>query len=163
VATPGRYGLSRIRRRRVVDEVGEGLRGSPWVMTCLAAGQNTQAEYAVLDAGRPSRRPSTGRWQLRLAWPARLVNAVFACSVSRPVTRSSSTVARAAWERSPCRWRWPAGEGDRLRERANQGYLREIRAIPVLYGEGVAAASGPLLAGRFDAVFDVAGRPRSRS
>ena len=40
---------------------------------------------------------------------------------------------------------------------ANQDYLREIRAIPVLYGEGVAArvrAAGEPV----DAVFDVAGK-----
>ncbi len=95
----------------VVDEVGEGVTGVSIGDDVFGRGQNTQAEYAVLDAWVPSRRPSTGRWQPRPAWPVRLVNAVFACSASRPVTRSSSTVARAAWERSPCRWRWPAGRG----------------------------------------------------
>jgi NADPH:quinone reductase-like Zn-dependent oxidoreductase len=41
---------------------------------------------------------------------------------------------------------------------ANQGYLREIRAIPVLYGEGVAARVRAAAGGRVDAVFDVAGK-----
>jgi NADPH:quinone reductase-like Zn-dependent oxidoreductase len=42
---------------------------------------------------------------------------------------------------------------------ANQDYLRELTAIPVLYGEGVAErvrAAAP--GGRVDAVFDVAGK-----
>ena len=41
---------------------------------------------------------------------------------------------------------------------ANQDYLREIRAIPVLYGEGVAARVRAAAGGRVDAVFDVAGK-----
>src|SRR5205085_2387702 len=41
---------------------------------------------------------------------------------------------------------------------ANQDYLREIRAIPVLYGEGVAARVRAAVGGRVDAVFDVAGK-----
>jgi len=41
---------------------------------------------------------------------------------------------------------------------ANQGYLREIKAIPVLYGEGVAARVRAAAGGPVDAVFDVAGK-----
>jgi NADPH:quinone reductase-like Zn-dependent oxidoreductase len=41
---------------------------------------------------------------------------------------------------------------------ANQDYLREIGAIPVLYGEGVAARVRAAAGGRVDAVFDVAGK-----
>ena len=41
---------------------------------------------------------------------------------------------------------------------ANQDYLREIRAIPVLYGEGVAGRVQAAAGGRVDAVFDVAGK-----
>ena len=41
---------------------------------------------------------------------------------------------------------------------ANQDYLREIRAIPVLYGEGVAARVRAAAGGPVDAVFDVAGK-----
>ena len=41
---------------------------------------------------------------------------------------------------------------------ANQDYLREIRAIPVLYGEGVFARVRAAAGGRVDAVFDVAGK-----
>jgi NADPH:quinone reductase-like Zn-dependent oxidoreductase len=41
---------------------------------------------------------------------------------------------------------------------ANQDYLREIRAIPVRYGEGVAARVRAAAGGPVDAVFDVAGQ-----
>jgi NADPH:quinone reductase-like Zn-dependent oxidoreductase len=41
---------------------------------------------------------------------------------------------------------------------ANQDYLREIRAIPVRYGEGVAGRVRAAAGGRVDAVFDVAGK-----
>jgi NADPH:quinone reductase-like Zn-dependent oxidoreductase len=41
---------------------------------------------------------------------------------------------------------------------ANSDYLREIGAIPVLYGEGVAGRVRDAAGGRVDAVFDVAGK-----
>ena len=41
---------------------------------------------------------------------------------------------------------------------ANQDYLREIGATPVLYGDGVADRVRAAAAGQVDAVFDVAGR-----
>ena len=46
---------------------------------------------------------------------------------------------------------------------ANQDYLREIKAIPVLYGEGIASRVRAAADGRVDAVFDVAARPRPGS
>jgi NADPH:quinone reductase-like Zn-dependent oxidoreductase len=41
---------------------------------------------------------------------------------------------------------------------ANRDYLREIGAIPVLYGDGVAARVRAAVDGPIDAVFDVAGK-----
>jgi D-arabinose 1-dehydrogenase-like Zn-dependent alcohol dehydrogenase len=41
---------------------------------------------------------------------------------------------------------------------ANQGYLREIGATPVIYGEGVADRVRAAAGGAVDAVFDVAGK-----
>jgi NADPH:quinone reductase-like Zn-dependent oxidoreductase len=41
---------------------------------------------------------------------------------------------------------------------ANQDYLREIGAIPVRYGQGVAGRVRAAAGGRVDAVFDVAGK-----
>ena len=144
----------------VADEAGRGSPGSPLMTTCSAAARTLRPSTPCWTPGRPSRRPSTGPWQPRPAWPVRLVNAVFACSASRPVTRSSSKAARAAWERSPRRWRWPAGARViASASKANQDYLREIRAIPALYGEGVAARIRAAAGRPADAVFDVAGTP----
>ena len=41
---------------------------------------------------------------------------------------------------------------------ANRDYLREIRAIPVLYGEGVSDRVRAAAGGHVNAVFDVAGK-----
>jgi NADPH:quinone reductase-like Zn-dependent oxidoreductase len=41
---------------------------------------------------------------------------------------------------------------------SNHGYLREIGAIPVLYGEGVGGRVRAAAGGLVDAVFDVAGK-----
>jgi len=87
------------------------------------------------------------------------VNADFACSASRPATRSSSMVARVAWEPSRCRWRWPEKRGViASASEANQDYLREIGATPVLYGQDVDARVQAAAGGPVDAVFDVAGK-----
>jgi NADPH:quinone reductase-like Zn-dependent oxidoreductase len=45
---------------------------------------------------------------------------------------------------------------------ANQDYLREIGAIPVLYGEGVAGRVRAAAGGQVDAVFDVAGKTTAK-
>jgi NADPH:quinone reductase-like Zn-dependent oxidoreductase len=97
----------------VVDEAGAGVTGVSVGQDVFGRGQGTQAEDALLDAW--AARPPSIDWAVAAAAgvAGRPVNAVFACSASRPGTRSSSTAAQAgvgaAWERSPCRWRWPAG------------------------------------------------------
>ena len=62
------------------------------------------------------------------------------------------------WERSPCRWRSPGARVIASAGEANQDYLREIGAIPVRYGAGVAAHVRAAAGGQVDAVFDVAGK-----
>ena len=143
----------------VVEEVGEGVAGVSVGDEVFGRGQNTQAEQAVLDAW--AAKPSSIDWAVAGAAGVggetaerglRLlgVNAgdtifidggaggVGAIAVQMAIARGARVIASA---------------GD-----ANQDYLREIGAVPVLYGEGVgdrvrAAAGGPL-----DAVFDVAGK-----
>jgi hypothetical protein len=128
-------------------------------MRCSAVATTHRRTTPCWTPGRASRRRSTGPWPPRLAWPGRPVNADFACSASRPATRSSSMVARVAWEPSRCRWRWPEKRGViASTSEANQDYLREIGAIPVRYGQGVADRVRAAAGGRVDAVFDVAGK-----
>jgi NADPH:quinone reductase-like Zn-dependent oxidoreductase len=143
----------------VVDELGEGVKGVSVGDDVLGLGRNTQAEYAVLDS-----------WAAKPSWVAgavaaaagvagetaerglRLLNVqagetvfvdggaggVGAATVQLAVARGARVVASSS--------------------QANQDYLREIGATPVLYGEGVIARVHAAAGGPVDAVFDVAGK-----
>jgi NADPH:quinone reductase-like Zn-dependent oxidoreductase len=143
----------------VVDEVGHGVTGVSVGDEVFGRGQDTQAESAVLGTWAP--KPSSIDWAVAAAAGVagetaerglRLlgVNAgetifidggaggVGAVAVQMALARGAKVIASSS--------------------EANHDYLREIGAIPVLYGEGVgdrvrAAAGGPV-----DAVFDVAGK-----
>src|SRR5947207_11468798 len=143
----------------VVDEVGEGVAGVFVGDDVFGRGQNTQVEYAVLDAW--AAKPPSIDWAVAAAAGVagetserglRLLGVktgdtifvdggaggVGAVAVQMAVARGARVIASA-------------GE-------ANQDYLREIGAIPVLYGEGVADRVRAAAGGRVDAVFDVAGK-----
>jgi NADPH:quinone reductase-like Zn-dependent oxidoreductase len=143
----------------VVDEVGDGVTGVSVGNEVFGRGQHTQAEYAVLDAWA-AKAPSidwavaaaagvageTSERGLRLlevnAGDTLFVDGgaggVGAVAVQMALARGATVIASAS--------------------EANHDYLRELGAIPVLYGQGLgervrAAAGGPV-----DAVFDVAGK-----
>ena len=143
----------------VVDEVGEGVTGVSAGDEVFGRGQNTQAEYAVLDSW--AAKPPSIDWAVAAAAGVagetserslRLLGVkagdtifvdggaggVGAVAVQMAVVRGARVIASA-------------GE-------ANQDYLREIRAIPVLYGEGVDGRVRSAAGGRVDAVLDVAGK-----
>ena len=143
----------------VVDEVGAGVEGVEVGNDVFGRGSGTQAEYAVLDSW--ALKPASVDWAvaaaagvsvetsergLRLAGvePGQTLfvdggaGGVGATAVQMAVARGITVIASA-------------GEG-------NQDYLREIRAIPVLYGEGVADRVRAAAGGSVDAVFDVAGK-----
>ena len=143
----------------VVDEVGEGVTGVRVGDDVFGRGTGTQAEYAVLDAWAV--KPSSLDWAVAAAAGTAVETAerglrllgvqsgetlfvdggaggVGSVVVQLAVARGITVIASA-------------GEG-------NQGYLREIRAIPVLYGQGVADRARAAAVGGIDAVFDVAGK-----
>ena len=143
----------------VVDEVGDGVPGVSAGDEVFGRGQGTQAEYAVLDAW--AAKPPSVDWAVAAAAGVagetserclRLLGAgagdtifidggaggVGAVAAQMAVARGVHVIASA-------------GPG-------NQDYLREIGAVPVLYGDGVAARVRAAAGGWVDGVFDVAGK-----
>jgi NADPH:quinone reductase-like Zn-dependent oxidoreductase len=143
----------------VVDEVGDGVTGVSVGDEVFGRGRNTQADYAVLDSW--ARKPPPIDWAVAAAAGVagetserglRLLGVqagdtifidggaggVGAVAVQMALARKVRVIASAS--------------------EANQDYLREIRAIPVRYGPGVADRVRAAAAGQVDAVFDVAGK-----
>ena len=143
----------------VVDEVGDGVSGVAVGDEVFGRGHNTQAEYAVLDSW--AAKPPSIDWAVAAAAGVagetaerglRLleVNAgdtlfvdggaggVGAATVQMALARGARVIASAS--------------------QANQDYLREIGAIPVLYDQGLAERVRAAAGGPVDAVLDVAGK-----
>ena len=152
-------GLLGVDAAGVVDEVGEGVSGVAVGDEVLGTGANTRRSSPSWMRGPSSPPPSTGRSRPRPACRAetaerglRLLgvgagNTVFvdggaggvgAATVQMAVARGAKVIASSS--------------------EANHGYLREIGATPVLYGEGVAARVREAAGGPVDAVLDVAGK-----
>jgi NADPH:quinone reductase-like Zn-dependent oxidoreductase len=143
----------------VVDEVGERVTGVSVGEDVLGRGSNTQAEYAVLDSW--AAKPSSVGWAVAAAAGVagetaerglRLldVNADGTVFVDGGAGGVGSVVVQMALARGA---KVVASSGA-----ANVDYLREIGAIPVLYGDGVVARVHAAAGGPVDAVFDVAGK-----
>ena len=143
----------------VVDEVGEGVTGVSVGDEVFGRGKGTQAEYAVLASWAAT--PPSIDWEgaaaagvagetsertLRLldvdAGDTLFVDGgaggVGAAAVQMALARGAKVIASSS--------------------EANHDYLREIGAIPVLYGQGLAERVRAAAGGPVDAVLDVAGK-----
>ena len=143
----------------VVDEVGEGVTGVSVGDEVFGTGRHTQAEYAVLGAW--AAKPPSVDWAVSAAAGVagetseralRLLGAeqgdtIFIDGGAGGVGAVAVQMAHARGLRVIA----SAGEG-------NQDYLRELGAVPVLYGTGVADRVREAAGGAVDEVFDVAGK-----
>jgi NADPH:quinone reductase-like Zn-dependent oxidoreductase len=143
----------------VVDQVGDQVSGVAVGDEVFGRGRHTQAQYALLGAW--AAKPPSIDWAVAAAAGVagetaerglRLldVNAgdtlfvdggaggVGAAAVQMALARGAKVIASAS--------------------EANQDYLRELGAIPVLYGQGLAERVRAAAGGPVDAVFDVAGK-----
>ena len=143
----------------VVDEVGEGVTGVAVGDDVFGLGRNTQAEFAVLNSW--ARKPASLDWAVAagagtVAEAAERVlrllgvtegSTLFIDGGSGGVGATAAQIAKARGATVIA----SASEG-------NQDYLREIGAIPVVYGEGMVDRVRALDIDKIDAVFDAVGK-----
>ncbi|MBV9921976.1 MAG: zinc-binding dehydrogenase, partial [Pseudonocardia sp.] len=143
----------------VVDEVGEGVTGVAVGEDVFGRGPGTQAEYAVLTSW--AAKPASVDWAVAAAAGVagetaerglRLLgvkagDTVFVDGGAGGVGAVVVQYAKALGARVI------ASAGER-----NQDYLRELGAVAVLYGDGVAERVRETAGGQVDAVYDVAGK-----
>jgi NADPH:quinone reductase-like Zn-dependent oxidoreductase len=143
----------------VVDEVGEGVTGVAIGDDVFGLGRNTQAEYAVLDSW--AHKPASLDWAVAagagvVAEAAERVlrllgvkegSTLFVDGGAGGVGSVASQIAKAGGAMVIA----SASE-------ANQDYLREIGAIPVVYGKGMVDRVRALPIDKIDAVLDAAGK-----
>ena len=142
----------------IVDEVGEGVTDVTVGDEVFGLGNHTQAEYAVLDAW--AHKPASVDWAVAAA--AGIVNEA-AERVLRllGVTEGSTLfidggsggVGSTATQIAKARGATVIASASE----ANQDYLREIGAIPVVYGEGMVDRVRALGL-KIDAVLDAVGK-----
>jgi NADPH:quinone reductase-like Zn-dependent oxidoreductase len=143
----------------VVDEVGEGVTDVAVGDDVFGQGQNTQAEYAVLTSW--VKKPASVDWAVAAA--------------AGVVVEASERVLRLLGVREGTKLFIDGGAGGvgstatqfakargamviASASEANQDYLREIGAIPVVYGDGMIERVRALQIGKVDAVLDAVGK-----
>lgn len=143
----------------VVDEVGEGVTGVSVGDDVFGRGTNAEAELAVLDAW--AAKPASVDWAVAASAGVAGETAERGLRLLGVEAGNTVFVDGGAGGVGAVAVQMALAKGARViasSSEPNHDYLREIGAIPVLYGDGVAervtaAADGPV-----DAVFDVAGR-----
>ena len=143
----------------VVDEVGEGATGVSVGDEVFGRGQNTQAEYAVL--GSWAAKPSSIDWAVAAAAGVAGETSERGLRLLDVTSGDTLFIDGGAGGVGAVAVQMAVARGVRViasSSEANHDYLREIGAIPVLYGEGVGDRVRAAAGGRVDAVFDIAGK-----
>lgn len=143
----------------VVDEVGEGVSGVAVGDDVFGLGRATQAELAVLTSWAP--KPASLDWSVAAAAPSALETSDRVLRLAGVAPGQTLLVAGGAGGVGAVLVQLAVARGITVVATAgqdNQGYLREIGAIPVLYGEGMVQAVRTAAPVGVDAVADVAGK-----
>lgn len=142
----------------VVDEVGEGVSEVSVGDDVFGLGRNTQAEYAVLRSF--TRKPASLDWAVAGAAGTAVETAARALGLLGIGAGSMVLIDGGAGGVGATAAQIAIARGAKVIATAsedNQGYLREIGATPVLYGNGMPGRVRELDT-KIDAVFDVAGK-----
>ncbi len=143
----------------VVDEVGEGVTGVSVGDDVLGLGSGTQAEHAVLTAWAP--KPASVDWSAAAAAGVAVETSIRALDLLGVGRGSTVLVDGGAGGVGAVGVQIAVGRGATVVASAsegNQGYLREIGATPVRYGDGLVEQARAVSPGGLDAVFDVVGK-----
>ena len=143
----------------VVDEVGEGVTGVAVGDDVFGLGRNTHAEFAVLNSW--ARKPASLDWAVAagagtVAEAAERVLRLLGVTEGSTlfIDGGSGGVGATAAQIAKARGATVIASASE----ANQDYLREIGAIPVVYGEGMVDRVRALDIDKIDAVFDAVGK-----
>ena len=143
----------------VVDEVGEGVTGIAVGDDVFGKGRHAEAEYAVLDSW--AAKPASIDWAVAAAAGVAGETAERGLRLLDVKAGDTLFIDGGAGGVGAVAVQFALARGVRViasAGEANQDYLREIGAIPVLYGEGVADRVRNAAGGSVDAVFDVVGK-----
>jgi NADPH:quinone reductase-like Zn-dependent oxidoreductase len=142
----------------VVDEIGEGVEGVGTGDRVFGLGQGTTAGHAVLTAWAPV----PANWTVEQAAAAGLVSATAMASldVLGDITGQTVLVEGAAGGVGSAAVQIAVARGATVigtASEANHDYLRELGAIPITYGDGLAERVAAVAPGGVDAALDTAG------
>ncbi|MGI3779481.1 MAG: NADP-dependent oxidoreductase [Janthinobacterium lividum] len=143
----------------VVDEVGEGVTGVSAGDDVLGLGSGTQAELAVLTAWAP--KPASLDWAVAAAAPVAGETSERALRLLGLTSGQTLFIDGGAGGVGAVAVQIALADGLTVVASAgpdNQDYLREIGAIPVLYGDGLLDRVRTAAPTGVDGVFDVAGK-----
>jgi NADPH:quinone reductase-like Zn-dependent oxidoreductase len=143
----------------VVDEIGEGVSGVAVGDDVFGCGSHTQAEFAVLDSW--AHKPASVDWSL--AGAAGVASEAAERTLRLLAVEAGSTlfVDGGAGGVGAVVIQFAVARGATVIASASQpnhDYLREIGAIPVLYGAGLVDRVRAVPVDHIDAVLDVAGK-----
>jgi NADPH:quinone reductase-like Zn-dependent oxidoreductase len=142
----------------VVDEVGEGVTGVAVGDDVFGLGRNTHAEYAVLDSW--AHKPASVDWAVAAAAGVVAETAERVLRLLGVVEGSTLFIDGGAGGVGSATTQIAKARGATViasASEARQDYLREIGAIPVVYGEGMVDRV-QALGLRIDAVLDAVGK-----